>query len=291
MSEMNLPWLPDAAVVALPGRGEILVRRHVHPDASAPTVLLLHGWTANADTQFFTAYRRLAESCSFVTVDHRGHGRGLRPAGEFGLEDCADDAAAVLRHLGVGPVVTVGYSMGGPISMLLRRRHPDLVAGMVLAATAMEWRSTLRDRIRWWLGRLASPIVRHTVTPRTTERVVSRFISDDHVLAPHRSWLVGEIRRNDPWLVAGAGRALSRFDARSFAADLAVPAATVLTTADRLVRPRKQRRLAEVTGSEVIELVADHFAPLTHPAEFASVTATAVDSVVRRIRDGSRSSR
>ena len=76
------------------GRGELFVRLHRHPDPAAPTVLLLHGWTASSDLQFFTAYEALAERCTFVGIDHRGHGRGLRSPDAFTLEDAADDAAA-----------------------------------------------------------------------------------------------------------------------------------------------------------------------------------------------------
>ena len=119
-----MPWLPEGRTLVVPGRGELFYRSHRHADPAAPTVLLLHGWTATADLQFFTAYEALAARCSFVTLDHRGHGRGLRPEARFELEDAADDAAALVEALGVGPVITVGYSMGGPVSMLLARRHP-----------------------------------------------------------------------------------------------------------------------------------------------------------------------
>ena len=88
---MKLPWLPTGVVRALPGRGEIFYRHHVRQGTTDPTVLLLHGWTASADTQFFTAYEALAERYSFLAVDHRGHGRGMRAP--FTLEDAADDAA------------------------------------------------------------------------------------------------------------------------------------------------------------------------------------------------------
>ena len=123
-----LPWLPAGRVIRIDGRGELFVRVHEHPDRTAPTVLLLHGWTASSDLQFFTAYEALAERYSFVGIDHRGHGRGLRSPTPFRLEDAADDAAAVIRELGVAPVVAVGYSMGGPISLHLARRHRELVA-------------------------------------------------------------------------------------------------------------------------------------------------------------------
>ena len=40
-----------------------------------------------------------------------GHGRGLRASEPFRLQDCADDAAGVLRALGLSDVLVVGYSM------------------------------------------------------------------------------------------------------------------------------------------------------------------------------------
>ncbi|MET0909711.1 MAG: alpha/beta fold hydrolase, partial [Ilumatobacteraceae bacterium] len=91
---MKLPWLPPGHVRVLPGRGEIFYRHHVNPDRSRPTLLLLHGWTASADTQFFTAYEELAEAYSYIAVDHRGHGRGMRAV--FTLPDAADDAAMLV---------------------------------------------------------------------------------------------------------------------------------------------------------------------------------------------------
>ena len=87
------PQLPEGSIVRLDGRGEVFVRRHIHPDRNAPTVLLLHGWTASVDAQFIAVYERLAETCSFVGLDHRGHGRGLRTFDRYELEDVADDAA------------------------------------------------------------------------------------------------------------------------------------------------------------------------------------------------------
>ncbi|MEZ5215284.1 MAG: alpha/beta fold hydrolase [Ilumatobacteraceae bacterium] len=111
-----IPELPEGRTRCLPGRGEMFFRRSQGGRVGDPTVLLLHGWTASADTQFFSAYPALVSRYSFVAPDHRGHGRGMRA--RFTLEDVADDAAALVRSLGVGPVVTVGFSMGGPISML-----------------------------------------------------------------------------------------------------------------------------------------------------------------------------
>ena len=131
---MIVPWLPPGRTAVLPGRGEVFYRHHQHDDPNAPTLLLLHGWTASADLQFFTAYEALAKDFSFIAIDHRGHGRGMRPADRFDLGDVADDAAALLTQLAIGRVVVVGYSMGGPLSLLVTHRHPELVQAIVVAA-------------------------------------------------------------------------------------------------------------------------------------------------------------
>ena len=138
--------LPPGCVVHVPGRGEMFLR---DSGGEGPPVLLLHGWMFSADLNWYCAYEPLAEAgYRVLAVDHRGHGRGLRTAEPFTLKACADDAAALLAHLKIQPVMAVGYSMGGPIASLLARDHPQLVAGVVLGATAMDW-SGRRMRTFW----------------------------------------------------------------------------------------------------------------------------------------------
>ena len=278
---MRVPWLPPGHTLVLPGRGEVFYRRHQHPDPAAPMLLLLHGWTASADLQFFTAYEALAAHFSFIAIDHRGHGRGMRPLERFELEDAADDAAALVAALGVAPVITVGYSMGGPISLLLTRRHPHLVRGIVVEATALEWRSTWFERFRWKLVHLVGPMLRSWAMPRTMRYGVSKLVGPSHVLESYSPWLLGEFRRSDTFKVVEAGRALSRYDARPWAGSLGKPAASMITTRDQLVKPAKQWALARALGAEVVQLDGDHICPLTCPAEFAAVTVQLVQCVMR----------
>jgi 3-oxoadipate enol-lactonase len=273
-------------VVPVPG-GEVFARVHRHPDPTRPTLLLMHGWTASADLQFFTAYETLAGWCSFIAVDHRGHGRGLRTADEFELTDAADDAAAVVRaladELGTERVITVGYSMGGPISLLLARRHPELVAGLVVQATALEWRATRMERVRWKTVRLVGPVLRSWAYPRWLRYGIGKLLGPAHELQRYVPWIEAETRRGDPMAIVQAGRSLSRYDAREWASSLGVPAAMVLTTRDHLVLPRKQRDLARELSAEVFELNGDHLAPWERPVPFANATLNAVQHVASRL--------
>ena len=139
------PKLPPGAAMDLPGRGTTFVRTLDGP-LGAPTVVLLHGWTATADLNWFTCYQPLAEHFRVVALDHRGHGRGIRSRKIFRLEDCADDAVAVCDVLGIDSFIPVGYSMGGPIAQLIWQRHRQRVAGLVLCATSAYFSTSREER-------------------------------------------------------------------------------------------------------------------------------------------------
>ncbi|MFM8815163.1 MAG: alpha/beta fold hydrolase, partial [Actinomycetes bacterium] len=266
----ELPWMPDSRIVAVPQRGEFFVRYSKHENANAPVVALLHGWTGNADINFFPVYADLAQHYSVLAVDHRGHGRGLRTNDRFALEDCADDVVAIMDQLGIPSVTAVGYSMGGPIAMLVCKRHATRVHSLVLCATALEWSATRGERTRWKIGRVVSPVFRLLTTPRLVNRYIKRKIPRTSSAATLRPWLVAEIRRNDSWAMNQAGRALSKHDARPWAATLGVPTVSIVTARDSLVAPNKQQALAQATNATVIEIDGDHLVNWQKPELFTA---------------------
>lgn len=277
---LAMPWLPPGHTMVLPGRGEVFYRYHRHANPAAPTLLLLHGWTASADLQFFTAYEALAEHYSFVAIDHRGHGRGLRSPAKFDLVEVADDAALLVQSLGLAEVVTVGYSMGGPISLLLTQRHPQLVRALVVQATALEWRAKWYERLEWKTVHVMGPVLRSSMFPRWMRWGIRRLLGPNHPLEQYVPWLACELSRNDTFSLVHAGQSLSRYDARVFASALGKPAASMVTTRDRLVKPRKQRALADALNAFVVEVPDDHLASWTSPDAFAKATVQLVQHVV-----------
>lgn len=276
---MQLPWLPPGHTMVLEGRGEVFYRHHVHPDPAAPTLLLLHGWTASADLQFFTAYETLADHYSFVAIDHRGHGRGMRATEKFELHDAADDAALLLQGLGIDQVVTVGYSMGGPISLLFARRHPQMVRGIVVEATALEWRGKWYERMEWKTVHILGFLLRSRVYPRWIRIGIRRLLGPDHPMLQYVPWVAAEVHRTDAAAIVQAGQSLSRYDATAWAGQIGLPAASLITTRDRLVWPRKQRALAHALNARVVEIADDHLCSWTSPDEFAKATLQLVQYV------------
>ena len=268
------PWPPlppvemlPARTLIVPDRGELFVRDSgptrppTHPPPATPpnypdgpVVMLLHGWVASADLNWCGAYDALtAAGYRVLAIDHRGHGRGLRPLVPFRLTDCAGDAAAVLRTLGVAPAIVVGYSMGGAIAQLMARDHPDVVSGLVLSGTAQHWQDPETRRAFKALGLVG---VLLSLAPRWTWRAGLRRVGLGD--SPQNAWVLSEMMRHSVPDLIEAGRELSRFDSRPWLRPLPIPTAVVLTTKDDAVPPAKQRDLAATLGAQVFEAPIKH---------------------------------
>lgn len=268
--------------MVLPGRGETFVRDAPGPPG-APTLLLLHGWTVTADLNWFACYRRLAETYRVVAMDHRGHGQGIRSRRPFRLEDCADDAAALAAELGIGPLIPVGYSMGGPVAQLLWRRHPDLVAGLVLCATATSFAGPdTRSRVTFsgLLGlSVAARLAPEPVRRQVTETLIRRRLHG----ASLAEWGTTQMQRSDPAAVLEAGWAIGRFQSADWIGEVDVPAAVVVTTLDQVVDPRRQRALADaLPGARRIDVEGDHAVCVTEPGRFVPALLDACAHVASR---------
>ncbi len=276
------PSLPEGRIVSLPGMGETFCRVGPEVPGRLP-VLLLHGWMASADLNWFRAYEPLGRHRQVIALDHQGHGRGIRSEQPFSLERCADAAAVLLTELGVERAIIAGYSMGGPIALHLWHRHREVVAGLVLGATALEWRAHPVERYQWELLRFVEAVLRFTTGKGVVHRVVRQAVDDDPTLEPLRPWLLGEMQRGHLPDIIAAGRALSGYDARSFAGTIDVPVAVVHTRHDRLVWPRKQRELAARTRASVHEVAADHDAPMVRSDELNRGLLAALAEVESRL--------
>jgi 3-oxoadipate enol-lactonase len=264
--------LPPGRVVRVPGRGEFFIR---DSGGDGPAVLLLHGWMFQSDLNWWRCYGPLAAAgYRVLAIDHRGHGRGLRTPADFRLTDCADDAAAVVSQLGCAPVTAAGYSMGGTIAQLLTRRHPALVSGVVLSATAADWSDKYMRRFWRTMGALRLVL---NIFPTSTWRTALRMAGAKHNQTT--TWTAAELSRGSSRDIAEAGRELGRFDSRPWAGSLDVPAVVIVTARDRSVPPRKQRELAELTRARTFEIAGDHNAVVLRGHEYAPLLVEAVGAL------------
>ncbi|MFI0714341.1 alpha/beta fold hydrolase [Streptomyces inhibens] len=96
---------------------------------AGPPLVLLHGGFLDHG-MWDDQVPFLAPDYRLIVPDARGHGASSNASGPFRH---TDDLAALLRHLGIGPAVLIGLSMGASIAVDTALEHPDLVRALVVS--------------------------------------------------------------------------------------------------------------------------------------------------------------
>lgn len=277
--------MPAGRAVRLPGRGTTFVRE-VEGPPGAPTVILLHGWVASGGLNWFQSFEALGRRFRVLAPDHRGHARGIRSWRPFRLEDCADDAAALLEELDAGPAIVAGYSMGGPIAQLLWHRHRELVSGLVLCATSCAMIPMTRHRLPF--GAAMSVAAGTTrlgqLSTRLPRSILRSAVRRSPLAWPStaRGWAANEFARHDLRMLLEAGIELSRFDARPWIRSVDVPTVVMVTQRDRAMDPAQQLETARrIPRARVHAIEAGHLACAS--PEFAGPMSAACEDVAARI--------
>lgn len=286
--------VPAGATVRLHGRGTTFVRFADGPP-DAPTVLLSHGWLATGALNWFRCFEPLRRHFNVVAVDHRGHGRGIRSARRFRLADCADDLAALIRQQRLGPVIAVGYSMGGPISQLLWRRHRELVQGMVLIATGTEFMAGNRQRYAASaFGTAAAGTTRlggaAAFLPGVLTRRMFGLELDRQNPGGLARWARKEMSFHSTRVMFEAVHALANYSSKRWIHQIDVPTSVLVTEKDQAVSPEGQFRMALAIPGAAIGRIPDGHVACVNDDFGDHVTAACLDVAARLPADRERSS-
>lgn len=102
-----------------------------------PVAFIVHGGPGGDHSSFKPVMSPLAERMQLVYFDHRGQGRSARgdPA-KYTLDENVEDVEALRRHLGLGPIVSVGTSYGGMVALAHAARYPPSVSHLIAVVTA-----------------------------------------------------------------------------------------------------------------------------------------------------------
>jgi len=107
-------------------------RPHLGPNAA---LILLHGYALNT-LMWHYQVPEFARSYQVITVDLRGLGRSSCGKSWSG-QVMADDVAGLLRELNLRDCAVIGFSMGGPVAMILAIEHADRISKLILASSPL----------------------------------------------------------------------------------------------------------------------------------------------------------
>ena len=93
----------------------------------------------------------LTRNFKVLRYDTRGHGETSAPAGEYTLEQLADDVKGLLDALNIKQTHWMGLSMGGMIGQTFALKYPGVFQSMVLADTTSR---RPPDAARMWAERI-----------------------------------------------------------------------------------------------------------------------------------------
>lgn len=110
-------------------------------EGAAPAVVFLGGFKSDMEgtkAVWLEAWAR-AQGRAFLRFDYSGHGQSSEAFVDGCIGDWAADAQEVIEGLTSGPLVLVGSSMGGWISLLMTQRIAARICGLVTIAAAPDF--------------------------------------------------------------------------------------------------------------------------------------------------------
>jgi pimeloyl-ACP methyl ester carboxylesterase len=113
------------------------IRLAYRVSGSGPPLLLINGSGATLDTWDPLLLSALGVGRRVIVFDPRGMGASTdTKTDRLTVQKMADDAAALLRVLGIKRADVLGWSLGGFVAQALAIRHPLAVRRLVLASTS-----------------------------------------------------------------------------------------------------------------------------------------------------------
>jgi proline iminopeptidase len=253
-----------------------------------PVAMVIHGGPGGDHSGFKPAFSPLAARMQLVYFDHRGQGRSdpADPA-TYTLDENVEDLEALRRHLGLGPIVSIGTSYGGMVAMAHAARYPDAVSHLVLIVTAAHGgfipraEAFVRERgsaeQRAVCETLWAGAFRSAEEMRHYYAVMGPMYARSHDAAAGSAGRARTIHSPEPINRAfGPDGFLRQFDLRGELGRIKAPTLVLWGASDGVVTPEYGRTYAGLIPGATFELIdaAGHHPEEEQPGRFAErVTA------------------
>jgi pimeloyl-ACP methyl ester carboxylesterase len=161
-------------------------------------IVFLHGGMVFFDNSFARQRDYFASDRTVIGIDQRGYGHSPDGPWSLSYKLMADDTAAIIEQLGLGPVDVVGHSDGADLALVLVRDHPELVRRLVISGANIRVNLSPEEkqRAQWTPQQLAAHV------RGIADWMPPQFLSDYSRVSPDGPghWMTLLAKTYDMWL-------------------------------------------------------------------------------------------
>lgn len=237
-------------------------------DCGGAPVLLLHGVGGGRQAWSSAGPALAAAGHLAVAVDFPGYGLSA-PIAPCDLAGLAAAVVLLIDHLGRGPAVLVGHSMGGMVAQEVVASAPDVVAGLVLASTSPAFGKPGGDWQQAFLQSRFAPLDAGLGMAGLAAQLVPGMVAPcaaPPAIAEAQALMAGVPEAT----YRAAVSALVAFDRRANLPHITVPTLAVTGAHDRTAAPEVAQKMAERIPGARCHIVpgAGHLLNIEQPGAF-----------------------
>ncbi|MFW8628511.1 alpha/beta fold hydrolase [Deinococcus sp. ME38] len=234
-------------------------------------MLLLHGYPLSGE--LFSRNRDALAAAGYrvITIDHRGYGKSVAPAGAPGdLATYAADALGVMDQLGVPKAIIGGMSMGGPIAFEMWRTAPERFTGLILINTIANPAGIVEQNIWKGMAQKASTFGPQSLAPELLKDMLTGMTRMNR--PGDAAFLTGIVKQASvAGDVAGAAVLATRPDSIPTLKTITVPTLIIEGVEDTVYPPEfSMKMMQNITGSKLVLIPGAAHAAIYEKADAAN---------------------
>ena len=163
---------------------DLLLNYYVLNGKQTKSVLFLHGWRSDS-TLWEPAMITLGESGYAVyALDLPGFGYSQYPDKDFGVIEYAEIVRKFIIKFNLAPVMLVGHSFGGRISIKLAAKEPELISKIVLVDSAGFIDNGFARKFKGGTAKVLKPLFKISGFKYLKPKVYKIMNADDYLATP-----------------------------------------------------------------------------------------------------------
>ena len=192
----------------------------------------------------------LKDHGNILLFDKRGHGLTDVEISTHGLDDFADDAAALLKYLQIDKCIVIGLSVGGMIAQILASRMPHQIEKLILCDTrhkignAQMWNDRIGQIKEHGLQFISDGVMQRWFSESFRETQAVKVNGYRHML--ERTPVLGYIQTCE---------AIRDADLAAIANEIKIPTLCIVGSEDKSTTPEEVKNLADLIEGSVYQVI------------------------------------